>query len=66
MDDECVESIVIDVCAKSFLLESDEGTKKKVVCDTTEEFMNVMEVVTSTADPKLIKYADLQLHEKTK
>ena len=66
MDNECVESIIIDVCAKTFLLESSEGDKKKVVCDTTEEFMNVLEVVTGTADPELITYADLSIHEKTK
>jgi len=66
MDDECVESIVIDVCAKTFLLESNEGTKKKVVCDTTEEFMNVMKVVTDQADPEIIQYADLNVYGKTK
>ena len=66
MTDEWVERIIVDVCAKSFLLESNEGDKKKVVCDTTEEFMNVLEVVTGTADPELITYANLSIHEKTK
>ena len=66
MTDEWVERIVVDVCAKTFLLESSEGDKKKVVCDTTEEFKNVLEVVTGTADPELITYADLSIHEKTK
>ena len=66
MSDECVQNIVVDVCAKSFLLESDEGTMKKVVCETTEQFMNVLEVVTGTADPELITYADLSIYEKTK
>ena len=61
MDNECVDGIVIDVCAKSFLLESNEGTKRKVVCDTTEEFMNVMKVVTDTANPEMIKYKDLSI-----
>ena len=66
MTDEWVERIVVDVCAKSFLLESNEGVRKKVVCDTTEEFMNVLEVVTGTAAPELSTYADLSIHEKTK
>ncbi len=66
MNDECVESIMIDVCARTFLLESDEGTKKRVVCNTAEEFMNVMKLVTKTADPEIITYADLTLHGKTK
>ena len=66
MNDECVESIMIDVCARTFLLESDEGTKKRVVCDTTEQFMNIMKFVNKTADPELVTYADLTPHGKTK
>jgi hypothetical protein len=61
---ETVQGIVIDVCSKSFLLLSDQGTTKEVNCDTTEEFMNVLEVVTSNLDPKQIEYADLAIYEK--
>jgi hypothetical protein len=66
MDNECVEGIVIDVCAKSFMLTSDEGSSRTVTCDTTEEFMNVMKVVTDQADPEIIQYADLNVYGKTK
>jgi len=66
MDNECVDGIVIDVCAKTFLLKSDEGNSKTVTCETTEEFMNVMKVVTDQADPKIIQYADLSIYGKTK
>jgi hypothetical protein len=62
---ETVQGIVIDVCSKSFLLLSDQGTTKEVNCDTTEEFMNVLEVVTSNLDPEQIEYADLAIYEKT-
>lgn len=62
---ETVQGIVIDVCSKSFLLLSDQGTTKEVNCDTTEEFMNVLEVVTSNLDPKQIEYADIAIYEKT-
>ena len=61
MDNECVDGIVIDVCAKTFLLKSDEGNSKTVTCETTEEFMNVMKVVTDTANPEMIKYKDLSI-----
>jgi hypothetical protein len=62
---ETVQGIVIDVCSKSFLLLSDQGTTKEVNCDTTEEFMNVLEVVTSNLDPEQIEYADLAIYGQT-
>lgn len=62
---ETVQGIVIDVCSKSFLLLSDQGTTKEVNCDTTEEFMNVLEVVTSNLEPDQIEYADIAIYEKT-
>ena len=61
---ECVLGIVIDVCSKSFLLLSDQGSEKTVKCDTTEEFMNVLEVVTSNLSPEQIEYADIAVYGK--
>lgn len=62
---ETVKGIVIDVCTKSFLLLSDQGSTKEVQCDTTEEFMNVLEVVTSNLEPDQIEYADLAIYGQT-
>ena len=59
---ETVQGIVIDVCSKSFLLLSDQGNTKTVECDSTEEFMNVLEVVTDQLDPEQIEYADLAIY----
>ena len=56
---ECVQGIVIDVCTRSFLLLSDEGSEKMVQCETVNEFMNVLEVVTANLDEDQIEYADL-------
>ena len=56
---ESVLGIVIDVCTRSFLLISDEGNEKMVECETVQEFMNVLEVVTSNLDENQIEYADL-------
>ncbi|MFZ9353919.1 MAG: hypothetical protein ACO25L_03795 [Candidatus Nanopelagicales bacterium] len=61
---ETVQGIVIDVCSKSFLLLSDQGNTKTVQCDSTEEFMNVLEVVTAQLDPEQIEYADLAIYEQ--
>ena len=63
MDDDWVNRTVIDVCNRSFLIISDDGEEKRVTCETTEQFMDVMEVVTRLLEPERIKYADLALHE---
>ena len=63
MNDDVVNRTIVDVCNRSFLIISDEGEKRKVVCETTEQFMDVMEVVTQLLEPERIKYADLALHE---
>lgn len=58
-EQECVLGIVIDVCSRSFLLLSDQGNERMVECDTTKEFMNVLEVVTANLSKDQIQYADL-------
>ena len=57
-----VQGIVIDVCTRSFLLLSDQGDEKMVECDTVDEFMNVLEVITSNLEEDQIEYADLAIY----
>ena len=57
--EEYVESIVIDICSRSFLLISDQGDEKIVECDTTDEFMSVLDVVTANLNDDQIEYAGL-------
>ena len=59
---ESVLGIVIDVCTRSFLLISDQGNEKMVECETVNEFMNVLEVVTANLDEDQIEYADLAVY----
>jgi len=66
MDDDFVNRTIIDVCNKSFLLISDDGEEKFITCETTEQFMNVKEVVDKLLDPDRIEYAGLSIHEKAK
>ena len=54
-----VEGIVIDICTRSFLLLSDMGDKKFVECDTVDEFMSVLDVVTQNLNEDQIEYAEL-------
>lgn len=59
---ETVQGIVIDVCTRSFLLLSDQGSERLVECETVQEFMNVLDVVTSQLRPEQIEYADLAVY----
>jgi len=59
---EYVEGIVIDICTRSFMLLSDQGDEKFVECDTVDQFMNVLEVVTANLEDDQIQYADLAIY----
>jgi len=61
--DEFLENITIDVCKKTFLLYSDDGNKRKVQCDTTQQFMDVLDLIKNSADPKIVEYADISVQE---
>jgi len=49
--DEFLENITIDVCKKTFMLYMDDGQKRKVKCDTTQQFMDVLQLINNSADP---------------
>ncbi len=66
MDVDWVNRTIIDVCNRSFLIIYDDGEEKLVTCETTEQFMDVKEVVNKLLDPERIEYAGLSIHEKTK
>ena len=63
MNETYVAGVVIDVCTRSFLLLSDNGDEKMVECETTEQFMNVLEVCTDNLNDDQIEYADLAIKE---
>lgn len=60
---EYVQGIVIDICTRSFMLLSDQGDERFVECDTVDQFMNVLEVVTANLEDDQIEYADLAICE---
>lgn len=59
MNDTYVQSVVIDVCSRTFLLLSDKGDEKVIECETAEQFMNVLEVCTAKLNDDQIEYMDL-------
>ena len=57
-----VEKVIIDVCSKRFKLYSDQGEVRHVNCETTQQFMDVLEVVTNQADSSIIEYAEISVN----
>ena len=58
-DDEYLTRVVIDTCARTYRLLSNEGDEKVIECDSVEEFMNVLELVRAVVDEDIIAYTDM-------
>ena len=64
MDEEYLMKCVVDPTKKTFYLYSNEGDTKEVVCDNTDQFMNVLELVRSTCPEGRLVYTDPIAQEK--
>jgi hypothetical protein len=58
MQDEYLTRCVVDPVKRTVYLYSSEGSEKEVVCDTVDEFMNVLEFVRATVDEETLSYAN--------
>jgi hypothetical protein len=58
MKDEYLARCVVDPLKRTVYLYSSEGSEKEVVCDTVDEFMNVLEFVRATVDEETLSYAN--------
>jgi hypothetical protein len=58
MTDEYLTRCVVDPMRKTVYIYSSEGTEKKVSCETTQEFMNMLEFVRSVLDEDTLSYAN--------
>ena len=61
MNDEFIDHVIIDICAKSFKLLGSETDEKLIQCDTTDEFMGVLKVCNEYLPPDRIRNANLSL-----
>ena len=57
-DDEFLTRVVVDTCARRFYMYSNEGDTKIVDADSTQQFMDVLEVVRAICDEDIIAYSD--------
>ena len=58
MEEEYLMKCVVDPLKKTFYLYSSEGDTKEVVCNNTNEFMNVLELVRATCPDERLVYTD--------
>ena len=59
--DDFIFEVVVDICAKTFKLKSEDGDHKVIACENSDEFMRVLEVCDQMLEPHMIKYAELAL-----
>lgn len=57
MKDEFLSRCVVDPVKRTVYLYSNEGSEKKVQCDTVDEFMNVINYVRDTVGEDVLSYA---------
>ena len=58
MDEEYLMKCVVDPTKKTFYIYSNEGDSKEVVCDNTEQFMNVLSVVRAMCHEDRLVYTE--------
>ena len=58
MQNEYLTRCVVDPVKRTVYLYSSEGSEKEVVCETVDEFMNVLDFVRSTVDAETLSYAN--------
>lgn len=58
MEEEYLTRCVVDPIKRTVYIYSSDGSEKQVVCDTVEEFMNVLEFVRATVDEDTLSYTN--------
>ena len=59
MNDASVVKTIIDICSRSFKIVSDQGHIQVVHCETTQEFMDVLEVCQEFCEDDMLIYSEI-------
>lgn len=57
-DDEYLTRVVIDTCGRKFYMYSNEGDTRIIEADTTQQFMDILEVIRAVCDEDIVGYSD--------
>ena len=55
-DDEYLTDVMVNVGSRTFVMFSNEGTERKVECDTVDDFMEILEMVRILVDDEIVRY----------
>ena len=58
MQDEFLTRCVIDTTKRIFYIYSSKGDNKEIVCDTVDQFIDVLEVIRNNCPEDALVYAD--------
>ena len=64
MNDASVVKTIIDICSRSFRIVSDQGHIQVVHCETTQEFMDVLEVCQEFCEDDMLIYSEISTKPK--
>lgn len=56
--EEYLSRCVVDPTRKVVYIYSSEGSEKQISCDTTDQFMNVLNVIRSSVDEEILAYVN--------
>jgi hypothetical protein len=56
MQDEYLSRCVVDPIKRKIFLYSNEGSEKEVVCETIDQFMNVLNVIRDKLNDDVVAY----------
>lgn len=57
MNDEVLSRCVVDPCKRTFYLYSNEGDEKVITCETSDQFMNVLDLCRRMLDEDVLVYS---------
>ena len=58
MQDEFLTRCVVDITKRIFYIYSSEGDTKEIICDTIEQFIDILEVIRNTCPEDALVYAE--------
>ena len=58
MQDEFLTRCVVDITKRIFYIYSSEGDTKEIICDTIEQFIDILEVIRNNCPEDALVYAD--------
>lgn len=57
--EDFILNVEVDICSRTFALISEQGDRREIKCETTDEFMRVLRVCDELLPPKAIIYKEL-------